>query len=100
MKLSKTFEGFELPSEVTQSLQKIYIDHIDELVEGYDARLVANGNYLPDDEKDRLRKYLKHDLAVKLSVSASITEKKLEDWHIHSVSINQQIFAMSEEDQT
>ena len=100
MKLSKTFEGFELPSEVTQSLQKIYIDHIDELVEGYDARLVANGNYLPDDEKDRLRKYLKHDLAVKLSVSASITEKKLEDWHIHSVSTNQQIFAMSEEDQT
>ncbi len=100
MKLAKTFDGTELPKEVNLSLQPIYAGLVDELVEEYDTRLVANGEHLSAEDKDRLRKYLKHDLAVKLSVSASITEKKLHDWQIHPISTYQQIFAMSEEDQT
>lgn len=97
MKLSKTFEGTELPKEVNMSLRPIYAGLVDELVEEYDARLDANWKHLSAEDKDRLRKYLRYDIAVRLSVSASITEKKLEDWHINPISTYQQIFAMSEE---
>lgn len=99
MKLTKTFEGFELPGEVRRALKEVYEKHIDELIEGYDDRLVSNGMYLPEEEQERLRKYLRQDLAVKLSVSASITEKKLDDWRISRLSMDQQIFVMSEEEQ-
>lgn len=99
MKLAKTFEGTELPKEVDLSLRSIYAGLVDELVEEYDARLNANEKHLSAEDKDRLRKYLRYDIVVRLSVSASITEKKLEDWQINPISTYQQIFAMSEEDQ-
>lgn len=89
MKLSKTLEDHELSRSVLRSLEDVIEQVVNELVDGYDTQLFKDNIALPPVSKRALKSSLRNRVAIKLSVSATINDKLLDDLDIYPQSIDQ-----------
>lgn len=89
MKQSITLEDSELSKTIIRALEEPVEKLVNNLVEGYQDSLIQNGYYIPASDIEALKKFLRGDMTVKLTLTASITEKKLDDWHMSAIKATQ-----------
>lgn len=89
MKVSKTLENRELSKRTLESIEDVVEKIISQIVDDYENQLLKDGKYLSEISKRALKKYLKIEASVKLSVSLSVNEKKLSEWEIYPVEAGQ-----------
>lgn len=95
MKVSKTVDNSEFSKTIIRAIEEPVEKLINNLVEGYQDSLQQNGCYLPPSEIEALKKFIRGDMTIKLTLSASITEKKLGDWHMSPIKATQSFLELS-----
>jgi pyridoxine 5'-phosphate synthase PdxJ len=96
MKLSQTLEGNELSRQVLTACEDISHALVGELVDKYCCQLSKNGEHIPDEDIKRIKSFLLQEMNIKMTMSASITPKKIEEWDIAIIDAKQSFFSVPE----
>jgi len=89
MEDSRTVENSELSPETIESIEDIKASLVLRLIDAFDTQMRKRNHYLDDDNRARLNHALMGTAGVKVTISANITEEKLEDMYVFLTDMDQ-----------